>query len=233
MSFSTIQPLDMSVLQLFNGHHTLVQDSLALFLTHGLTWIPLYIALLWLTIRNCDTVSQICLIVMGALLAAALAGGMDELLIKPIVARPRPSLDPLLMDEINVVNGYRERGFSFFSAHAANTMAISTFMVWSVRSKWLMITLAIWVVINCWTRLYLGVHYPSDILMGLLWGAMAGSVAHWTMARWNSTRQTAPPCHSARYTATGFRTSDIHVVTSVFVAILTVALIIAVGSLQT
>lgn len=92
--------------------------------------------------------------------------------------RWRPNNDPILKYSIQVVSNLRGSGYSFFSAHAANTMSIAMFFSLLMRGKRLAIALFSWSLLNCWTRLYLGMHYPSDILCGLLVGAAIGVVGY-------------------------------------------------------
>ena len=84
----------------------------------------------------------------------------------------------LVKYSIQAVGNLRGSGYSFFSAHAANTMSIAMFFSLLMRGKRLAIALFSWSLLNCWTRLYLGMHYPSDILCGLLVGAVIGFVCY-------------------------------------------------------
>ena len=128
--------------------------------------------------RPVDTMTQIGLAVMGALVCVALSEGITDGVVKPLVERWRPNNDPILKYSIQVVGNLRGSGYSFFSAHAANTMSIAMFFSLLMRGKRLAIALFSWSLLNCWTRLYLGMHYPSDILCGLLVGAVIGVVCY-------------------------------------------------------
>ena len=75
---------------------------------------------------------------------------------------------------VKVVDGYRGGNYGFFSAHAANTFSLAVFFSLLARNRLLTCFLVGWSLVNCWTRMYLGVHYPGDILAGLLWGALVG-----------------------------------------------------------
>ena len=86
--------LDLSLLQWFNSSNSVYFDSLVPILTNGLTWIPLYIALLYLVVKNNETMAQIGLIVGAALVCIILAGGVDDFIVKPMVAKVRPCNDP-------------------------------------------------------------------------------------------------------------------------------------------
>ena len=123
---------------------------------------PLSILLFYLIIRNNDLPG-----IGGTPLALGLcillADQMASTVFKPWVGRFRPTNDPSLMYAVDVVNGYRGGKFGFFSSHAANTMAIATFLSLLVRQKSLSLWLYSWALLNCWTRVYLGVHYNAVI----------------------------------------------------------------------
>ena len=165
---------DKHLLLMVNGSDSLFLDSLILTLTNALTWIPLYVGLLYMVIRSNPTVRDVVLILVAAGCCVLLAGAVDDELVKPTVARWRPTHDPEIGSLVDVVNNYRGGNYGFFSAHAANTFSIAIFFSLLVRQRLLTIFLVCWSLINCYTRLYLGVHYPGDILVGLCWGGFVG-----------------------------------------------------------
>ena len=189
MNYSTLYAADKTLLMVFNGSHCPFVDRLAVTLTCGYMWIPLYIALLLLVINNHKTMAQISLVIGMALLAIVLSEGMADLIVKPLVARLRPIHDTLMQDSVQVVNNYRAEGYSFFSAHASNTMAVAVFFSLLVKDRLFACTLITWALINCWTRLYLGVHYPSDIIVGVMWGSVSGLFAYTIFNKIKDTRR--------------------------------------------
>ncbi len=218
---------DQTILLWFNGGGSLFTDNLALLLTQGVAWIPLYLALFYLVVKNNQTMMQIVMVVGCAALCVALASGVDNMLVKPLVARPRPSLDPTFMYAVDVVRKYRESGFSFFSAHAANTMSVAVFFSLLVRSRMLTLSLLFWSLFNCWTRLYLGVHYPSDILAGMLWGALAGGVSYLVYVKCYYKFNPKINFISSHYTSTGYAAADIDVVMLALTVIFAVGMVVA------
>ena len=201
MDIATFEPLDRQLLEFFNGSNSVFLDSVAITFTSGLTWIPLYVALLYLVIKNSENMAQFGLIVASVLLCMLLSDGVAEYLVKPYVGRLRPSADPAVKYLIDVVGNYRESTtFSFPSAHAANTAAVAVFFSLLVRNKSLSVMLLLWSVLNCWTRLYLGVHYPADILVGFFWGILSAVVsygAYRATTMRTSTSCCSPACFSA------------------------------------
>lgn len=207
---------DLGILQFFNNSSSLFYDTFAQVLTNGLTWIPLYLALIYLVIKNNETMVQISLAIGCVLLCVALSGGVDDLIVKPLVGRLRPTFDPQVKYSIDIVDGLRGGGqFSFFSAHAANTFTIAAFFSLMVRSRLLSMGLFVWSLVNCWTRLYLGVHYPSDILVGLLWGSVVATLVY--LIYYRTYKRISPALNyvSTQYTSTGYSRSDIDMVMTI------------------
>lgn len=209
MDFSKIQDMDMQVLSLFNGSDNIMLDQMVQTLTSGLTWIPLYVMLFFVVMRNNETMGQIALVVGSAIFCVLFADGLVDGIIKQLAERWRPSNDPTFKYMVQVVDDIRLKGYSFCSAHAANTMSLAVFFSLLIRSKMLTITLVIWSLINCWTRLYLGVHYPSDILCGMIIGIIVGILVY--LLYYKIYLRISPKINyiSNQYTSTGYDHDDI------------------------
>lgn len=209
MDFSKIQDMDMQVLSLFNGSDNIMLDQMVQILTSGLTWIPLYVMLFFVVIRNNETMGQIALVVGSAIFCVLFADGLVDGIIKQLAERWRPSNDPTFKYMVQVVDDIRLKGYSFCSAHAANTMSLAVFFSLLIRSKLLTITLVTWSLINCWTRLYLGVHYPSDILCGMIIGIIVGILVY--LLYYKIYLRISPKINyiSNQYTSTGYDHDDI------------------------
>lgn len=167
------------LMPLLGGKHSDFADTIALTLTSALTWIPMYAALLYAVIRKCNAAKPVLLILLCAGICILLADGMADGIVKPLTERLRPLNDPESRKIITLVAGAEDSNYSFFSAHAANTFSICVFFSLMMRNAWLTLSLTTWSLINCWTRIYLGMHYPSDILVGLIWGGVSGYIAYY------------------------------------------------------
>lgn len=209
MDFSKIQDMDMQVLSIFNGSDNIMLDQMVQILTSGLTWIPLYVMLFFVVMRNNETMGQIALVVGSAIFCVLFADGLVDGIIKQLAERWRPSNDPTFKYMVQVVDDIRPKGYSFCSAHAANTMSLAVFFSLLIRSKMLTITLVIWSLINCWTRLYLCVHYPSDILCGMIIGIIVGILVY--LLYYKIYLRISPKINyiSNQYTSTGYDHDDI------------------------
>lgn len=207
------------------GSQSLFLDSLVTTLTNAYMWIPLYIALLYVVIKNSDNARNVILVLLSAGLCVLLAGTVDDSIVKPLVARWRPARDPEIGVLVDVVNQYRGGYYGFFSAHASNTFSIAVFFSLLIRSRILSIALVLWSLTNCWTRMYLGVHYPGDILVGLLWGGIVGTVVYLLYHRLQP--QPAQPVNyvSTQYTSTGYQANHADVVIVVLMLTLVYAIV--------
>lgn len=156
-----------------NGSDSLFLDRVAWTATSTVVWMPMALVLLYVVIRN-NELPGVFLTVLSVACCILVADQVASSVFKPLVARYRPSQDPELMGLIDTVNGYRGGLYGFFSSHAANTFAVAVFVSLLLRRRGLSAVLCGWALFNCWTRVYLGVHYVGDLLCGALFGALTG-----------------------------------------------------------
>lgn len=164
--------LDKSWLLAINGAHCEWLDGLMWYLSQAWVWIPLYAVLIGLLIWKFGWKKGL-LYTIALVAAIGLSDWVSSGLIKHWVCRPRPTHEPSLEGLVHIVNGYVGGQYGFVSSHAANTMALAVLfgLIWKKinhQGWWLMI----YVAVNCYSRMYLGVHYPGDILGGLVVGTI-------------------------------------------------------------
>jgi undecaprenyl-diphosphatase len=116
-------------------------------------------------------------------LAVGAADFIASGILKELVARPRPTRVAELEGVLHLVNGYRSGQYGFVSSHAANTMVVALLFSLIWRNKIATVGLMLWVAANCYSRMYLGVHYPTDILGGLIVGVLVAAVAYRWLGR--------------------------------------------------
>ena len=146
--------------------------------------------------RNWKTVL---LILLGFGVAVGLADFTTSGIIKPLVCRLRPTHEPALEGMVHLVNGYTGGLYGFCSSHAANTMACGLLFSLLYKNKYATTGLMIWVALNCYSRMYLGVHYPGDILCGLLIGALLAALVYVVLARWVLTAWSPSELQNSRH----------------------------------
>ena len=146
------------------------------------TWWLLYVLLLGLIIWRYRSWKAVLLIIAGFAVAVGLSDFICSGVLKPLVCRYRPTHEPAL-DPVHLVNGYIGGRYGFCSSHAANTMACATLFCLLFRHKIATALLMLWVALNCYSRMYLGVHYPTDIIAGLAVGALMAVLVYWALSR--------------------------------------------------
>lgn len=178
-----------------NGLHTPWLDPIMLFITETLSWLPLHLFLLYLIFK--DHQKKGWLVLIGLVITIVLADQVTSTLMKPYFGRFRPAHEPSLQSLVHIVNGYRGGKFGFASSHAANTFGTATFLflLFGKTRKWI-VMLFLWAAVVTYSRIYLGVHYPGDILVGSLVGMLSAVAGFW-LYRWlkkiydDRTKQTA------------------------------------------
>ena len=166
--------LNDRVLLAINGAHTGFLDSFMMIATNRWTWVPLYVAAFIYLIYRFGWLRAVSVLAVAGLTIAV----VDQLcgsLIRDSLQILRPSNpDNPLSAQIQIVDGYRGGRYGFPSCHAANCTALMMVLGTVMRRRWAWLVLAAYVLLNCYSRLYLGVHYPSDILAGAALGALIG-----------------------------------------------------------
>ena len=186
--FERLIHIDTEILLAINGWHAPWADTLMWIISAKETWIPLYLLLIGLLVwryRQPSTtrvkwmqkVPACVIMIMVIGLAVGAADFIASGILKDWVARPRPSRVPELEGVLHLVNGYKSGRYGFVSSHAANTMACGLLFSLIWRKKITTCGLMLWVAANCYSRMYLGVHYPLDILGGLIVGALVAWAA--------------------------------------------------------
>ncbi len=175
-----MEQIDRQLLLLLNGSDSTFLDSCFLTITRTSTWIPLLLALVFIVYRTSgasDTPLRLKRLLLFAVAFALVIVICDQTasgICKPLFHRLRPSHEPALYGLVDLVNGHRGGLYAFFSSHAANSFGVATFPALTLRNRLSTLTLFLWACLTSYSRIYLGFHYPSDILVGLLFGIFTG-----------------------------------------------------------
>lgn len=218
MDINTISDIDKYILLSLNGSESLFWDGCMKVYTSMGIWTPLIIALVYVLIKNNDIKDFFTLL----LIICAVVGLTDLIssgICKPFFERWRPTRDPSLMYLVDVVNETRGKDFGFTSSHAANSFGIATFLILLMKNRILSLSLIIWASFNAYTRIYLGVHYPGDILAGTAIGVAVG----WGMYLLykfikKKQRNGRRDWISGQYTRSGYLVSDVYMLLLVMYA---------------
>ncbi|MBR4432065.1 MAG: phosphatase PAP2 family protein [Paludibacteraceae bacterium] len=176
--------LDSTILLWINSHYVEWLDEVMWTVSRATTWVWLYIVLVLLIIKKYRNWKTVLIILIGFGVAVGLSDYLCSGILKPLVCRLRPTHEPALEGMIHLVRGYTGGLYGFCSSHAANTMSVALLFSLLYKDNRATVSLMTWVALNCYSRMYLGVHYPGDILAGLLIGSAFALLAYWGLHRW-------------------------------------------------
>jgi len=134
-------------------------------------WIPLYLAIL--ICLGIKYKRKFLIIILFIILAATLAD-QASVLVKNYVHRLRPCHEPALEGLVHLVRGECGGLYSFVSSHATNSFDVALLSLLFIRKRWFSITIVLWALVVGYSRIYLGVHYPGDVICGSILGALIG-----------------------------------------------------------
>lgn len=173
----TLNTLDTNLFLFLNGVYNDYFNEFMWIVTRSATWAIIIVALLYVIFKK-DWRQGIA-IVVGIALVICLADQLSSGLIKPLVERWRPTHDPLIQNLVHVVNGYRGGNYGFVSSHAANSFGVALFLTLIFKRRLFTFVIFAWALILSYSRIYLGVHYPGDIICGALIGLGSGYLVYW------------------------------------------------------
>lgn len=171
--------VDRKLFILINEHwHHPVLDSLTPFLREANTWIPFYIFLLLFMLINFGKQSFWWIVIF--LITAGVSDILSSHVVKSLVFRLRPCREPSLTDQVRFLVNYCPMSSSFVSSHASNHFAMATFLYFTLGrlNKWWGLAY-LWAFSIAYSQIYVGVHYPIDVLCGSLLGCAIGYSASW------------------------------------------------------
>jgi len=169
-----LKNLDTEFFLAINGSHNSIFDFLMFWASNKLIWIPLYLFFLYLLIKNnkWKTVG----IFLSIILLIVLSDQGSVLLFKNVFLRLRPCHEPQLEGLVHLVNGKCGGQFGFISSHASNSFALAIFLIQFLGKKYRFFTVLVlfWALMVAYSRVYLGVHYPGDVIVAAVFGNLLG-----------------------------------------------------------
>lgn len=169
-----LQSLDASLLLFFNHLNNPVFDFLFYWISNKWVWVPFYGYLTYVLYTRHRRHFFTLLLFIAATIAVS--DQISSSLIKDSVMRFRPCHDPMIASEVHIVNGYCGGLYGFVSSHASNVFTLTLFLNTYFRKRHLRLQgiLIVWATVVSFSRIYLGAHFPGDVLCGAALGALIG-----------------------------------------------------------
>lgn len=170
--------IDTKILFLINSLHAPFWDSFMWLYSGRFIWVPMYASLLFVLFRSYNW-RQVIVYVVAISLTILFADQLCASILRPMFGRLRPAnLENPISDLLHIVNDYRGGRYGFPSCHAANSFALAAILSLIFCKRRMTIFIFIWAFFNAYSRAYLGVHYPGDLLFGAIVGSLVGAVTY-------------------------------------------------------
>lgn len=164
-------PLERNLFFALNGSDSLFLDNVMWTISGRFVWIPLFLFVLFLFFYRAHRKEAI-LVTLFFILVFAATDQISSSFFKPFFERFRPTHHPDFKDLVDTVNNYRGGRYGFISGHATNSFGLFVFFSLVFRSRFVTLSTLLWATINSYTRIYLGVHFISDIVAGMIVGSL-------------------------------------------------------------
>ena len=186
-----LSAIDSDLFLFLNGLHVDWLDRIMVIITEMWAWIPLYLLLIYWTVKQYGKRCGWVFLAVG--IVVLFSDQLASHVCKPLVHRLRPCYNDDFQDLIYLPNGLAGGKYGFVSSHAANTFAVATFLTAALKRyrPWAAIVLFLWALLSCYSRIYIGYHYPGDILCGAILGALVGMVV-WEVFQWTFQKRSLP-----------------------------------------
>jgi len=169
-----LERFDQQLFLFINSSNSPFFDQVMHAISGKLIWVPLYLTILiFLGVRY----RRKFLVILIFIILAATLSDQSSVLIKNIVLRLRPCHQPSLEGIVHLINGECGGLYGFVSSHATNSFDVALLSLLFIKKRWYTISIILWACVIGYSRIYLGVHYPGDVICGSILGAFIG----WSM----------------------------------------------------
>lgn len=161
-----------------NGSDSVYLDHFMWLFSGKVVWFPLALLILFVLCYKKNW-KEVLFVLLAIVLVITLCDQFASHFCKPFFARYRPTSHPNFMEDVATVFGYRSGKYGFISSHAANAFGFATFTTLHFRHKLYGFTIFLWSIVTAYTRIYLGVHFISDVAFGALAGVFFGYMVYY------------------------------------------------------
>ncbi len=170
-------PFERDIFLALNGSDSLFWDNAMWTFTGLVTWIPMILFIIYIAFQN-QQCKEGWLVLVSIMLILLFSNLVSASFFKPVFQRYRPSHHPDFKEIVALVNDFRGGDYGFISGHATNSFAFAFFFSLLFRNKIVAISMILWATLNSYSRVYLGVHFISDIIAGFIMGSLVGLLVY-------------------------------------------------------
>lgn len=163
--------LDQQLFLFLNSINSPFCDQVMWIISATLTWVPLYLAIL--IVLGIKYKRKFLVIILMIIIAITLSDQLS-VIIKNSVQRPRPCHEPAIEGLVHIVKNRCGGAYGFVSSHASNAFTVAVLSLSLIRKKWFTFSMIFWALLVGYSRIYLGVHYPGDVISGSVLGVLIG-----------------------------------------------------------
>lgn len=223
--FESLVAWDKDLFLTLNGLHSNWMDHFMWLMSETVVWLPFFLFFLYLIIR--EKRSQSLWLILTFALLITFADQIASGVFKPMVERLRPTHDPSISNLVHIVNNYRGGHYGFFSSHSANVFAFAGLSLLLIRNWLYTVLILIWASLIAYSRIYLGVHFPLDILTGAVFGMLSSWGFYYLynlLTKGNSNKRSGKAGRRRKTTA-GFPQNEVNQLNSILAIVLIVCLL--------
>lgn len=178
-----LRSIDTEIFLSLNNLNTPFWDSFMSIFSGKMIWAPMYATIVYILYTNLDKRTAT-FYSLAIILTIALADMTCARVLRPMAERLRPAnLDNPISGMVHIVGNYRGGIYGFPSCHAANSFGLATILSLIIRKRTLTVFIFLWATVNAYSRLYLGVHYTGDLLVGAIIGSLIAIGVYWLAQR--------------------------------------------------
>jgi undecaprenyl-diphosphatase len=175
-----VENIDRIIFLFLNGLNSSWIDQVMFFLSSFWIWIPIIVLFIYMAVKVFKKKFWIPMLFVIVCFAITDQGTN---LLKKTVKRNRPTHNTEISQQVHTVNAYRGGQYGFFSGHAANSFGLAFLSLLFIRKKYYTIIVIIWASLVSYSRIYLGVHYPSDVIVGIIYGSAIAYLLYYVCKR--------------------------------------------------